>query len=367
MGILEKINAIEEEINRTQKNKATEYHLGTLKAKLAKYRSQLIEGEKKSGGTSDGFDVRATGDARVCMIGFPSVGKSTLLNKLTSTESEVAAYAFTTLTVIPGKILYKGAKIQLLDTPGILENASEGRGRGKQVIAVARNSDMILMMLDAGKSERHKELLQKELEAVGIRLNQKPPDVYFRIKTGGGLLYTATCPVTTCNEHMVKMILQEYKIHNCELVIREDITVDQLIDVIEGNRVYLRCLYVYNKVDVLTIQQVDKLAHSPHSICISCQWDLNLDYLLEKIWEYLDLVRIYTKPRGRPPDFEDPLILPSNSTVEHVCASIHRSLVTNFKYAVVWGVSVKHNPQRVGLSHLLGDEDVIQIMTSSKK
>ena len=92
MGILEKISEIEKEIARTQKNKATEYHLGLLKAKLAKYRSQLLEPPKSAGaGKGEGFDVMKSGDARVALIGFPSVGKSTLLNKLTSTSSASAS------------------------------------------------------------------------------------------------------------------------------------------------------------------------------------------------------------------------------------------------------------------------------------
>ena len=65
------------------------------------------------------------------MIGFPSVGKSTMLSTLTDTKSEVAAYEFTTLTCIPGVVHYREAKIQLLDLPGIIEGASEGRGRGR--------------------------------------------------------------------------------------------------------------------------------------------------------------------------------------------------------------------------------------------
>ena len=85
------------------------------------------------GGGGDGFDVRKAGDTRVGLVGFPSVGKSTLLSKLTSTESEVAAYEFTTLTAIPGTIQYKGARIQLVDLPGIIEGAKDGKGRGKQV------------------------------------------------------------------------------------------------------------------------------------------------------------------------------------------------------------------------------------------
>ena len=122
--------------------------MGQLKAKLAKYRSQLLE-PGKTAEKGEGFAVQSFGNARVCMIGFPSVGKSTMLSTLTETKSEVAAYEFTTLTCIPGMIHYKNSKIQLLDLPGIIEGASEGRGRGRQVIAVAKACDLVLIVLDA--------------------------------------------------------------------------------------------------------------------------------------------------------------------------------------------------------------------------
>ncbi|EDL46646.1 GTP-binding protein [Plasmodium vivax India VII] len=180
---------------RTQKNKATEYHLGQLKAKLAKYRYEdaemgspfLFEHRKaietvaktenaisnatpnpfdlleapKGGKKGEGFDVQRQGDARICLIGFPSVGKSTLLSKITSTTSEIADYEFTTLTCKPGIISYKDSKIQLLDLPGIIQGASEGRGRGRQVIAVAKSCDMIMMILDATRDNSQKIKLEK--------------------------------------------------------------------------------------------------------------------------------------------------------------------------------------------------------------
>jgi ribosome-interacting GTPase 1 len=80
---------------RTQKNKATNYHLGTLKAKLAKLRDELLveQGGGAGGGGGEGFDVARLGDARVALIGFPSVGKSTLLGALTTTESETVCFS----------------------------------------------------------------------------------------------------------------------------------------------------------------------------------------------------------------------------------------------------------------------------------
>ncbi|OPJ87396.1 developmentally-regulated GTP-binding protein 2 [Patagioenas fasciata monilis] len=341
---------------------ATEYHLGLLKAKLAKYRAQLLEPSKSSAAKGEGFDVMKSGDARVALIGFPSVGKSTFLSLMTSTASEAASYEFTTLTCIPGVIEYKGANIQLLDLPGIIEGAAQGKGRGRQVIAVARTADVVIMMLDATKGEVQRALLEKELESVGIRLNKSKPNIYFKPKKGGGISFNSTVTLTQCSEKLVQLILHEYKIFNAEVLFREDCSPDEFIDVIVGNRVYMPCLYVYNKIDQISMEEVDRLARRPHSVVISCGMKLNLDYLLEKLWEYLALTCIYTKKRGQRPDFTDAIILRKGASVEHVCHRIHRSLASQFKYALVWGTSTKYSPQRVGLTHMMEHEDVIQIV-----
>ena len=149
------------------------------------------------------------------------------------------------------------------------------------------------------------------------------------------------------------------------MLFREDCSIDEFIDVVEGNRKYVRCLYVYNKIDMTSIEEVRRISATPHSVVVSCHMKLNLDMFKEMLWEYLGLVRVYTKPRGKKPDFEDPLVLTDGrhgTTVEAACKQVHRSLLVSFDYAMVWGTSVKHTPQRVGLSHVLHDEDVIQIV-----
>lgn len=66
---------------------------------------------------------------------------------------------------------------------------------------------------------------------------------------------------------------------NCQVLFREDATVDDLIDVIEGNRKYMKCIYVYNKIDVVGIDDVDRLARQPNSIVISCNLRVNMTFL----------------------------------------------------------------------------------------
>lgn len=252
---------------RTQRNKATMGHLGLLKARLAKLRRELIEPKGGGGGGGEGFDVAKTGDARIGFVGFPSVGKSTLLSNLAGVYSAVAAYEFTTLTTVPGVIKYKGAKIQLLDLPGIIEGAKDGKGRGKQVIAVARTCSLILMVLDVLKPLHHKKLLEHELEGFGIRLNKKPPNIGFRKKDKGGLNLQTLVPQTELDHDTVKTILNEYKIHNADITLRYDATAEDLIDVIEGNRVYIPCIYVLNKIDQITIEVRKKVVFSKAQIC----------------------------------------------------------------------------------------------------
>ncbi|KAK9797061.1 hypothetical protein WJX73_000477 [Symbiochloris irregularis] len=365
MGIHEKIKEIDFEMARTQKNKATEYHLGQLKARRAKLLTELQAPAKGSGGAGEGFDVQKYGDGRVALIGFPSVGKSTLLTVLTGTKSEAAAYEFTTLTCIPGVIHYNDAKIQLLDLPGIIEGAAQGKGRGRQVIAVCKSADLLLMVLDASKPHAHKEILSAELESVGIRLNRRPPGIYFKKRKTGGVSVSSTCPLTQIDDKMCQRVLAEYKIHNAELLFREDCTADDLIDVIEGNRRYISCLYVYNKVDVCSIEEVDTIARLPNAVPASAGTRLNMDGLLAGMWDKMALVRVYTKRVGGKPDFAEPVVLSQDrggTAVEHLCQQIHKTLVADFSYALVWGRSSKHYPQRCGLTHVLQDEDVVQIV-----
>ncbi|KAH9062144.1 P-loop containing nucleoside triphosphate hydrolase protein [Lactarius vividus] len=351
---------------QAQKNKATSYHLGQLKAKLAKLRRELISTPSGGGGGGGGvgFDVARTGVASVGFVGFPSVGKSTLMSKLTGTHSEVSAIDFTTLTTVPGTLKVHGAPIQILDLPGIIEGANDGRGRGRQVIAVARTCNLIFIVLDVLKPLGDKKIIEAELEGFGIRLNKKPPAIIVRKKDKGGLAITNTVPLTNIDHEEIHAICSEYKISNADVAIRQPgATADDLVDVIEGNRVYIPAIYVLNKIDVISIEELDLLYKIPNSVPISSNEWLNVDELIDKMWEALDLVRVYTKPRGLAPDYSAPVVLRRGKcSVEDFCNAIHKEIAKQMKYAMVWGASAKHaRGQKVGLEHLLEDEDVVHI------
>jgi len=200
---------------------------------------------------------------------------------------------------------YKGARIQVLDLPGIIEGAADGRGRGKQVISTARTCNLILVVLDSGKPVTHKKIIEAELNSFGIRINQEPPEVKFIKKEKGGIGYQEMVPQTKgmCAE-AARLVCKEYKVSCAEIILREDITVDQFIDVLEGNRSYIPVLYVFNKIDAITIEELDILDQMPNYVPISSQHKWNLDELMEEIWNRCSMIRIYTKPKGQIPDYD---------------------------------------------------------------
>ncbi|XP_040582284.1 uncharacterized protein [Lepeophtheirus salmonis] len=362
---MERIKEIELEIARTQKNKSTNQHICLLKARLSKLRRQLQQPASKGSQDHQGFDVSKSGVARIGFIGFPSVGKSTLMSKLTNTHSEVADYEFTTLTTIPGILTYNNAKIQILDLPGIIEGAKDGRGRGKQVLGVARTCSMIVIVLDATKPLAHKKVIEKEVYGFGIRINKEKPQIKFIKKTTGGIFIRyakdkSGISADLQNIDVVKSILHEYKINNGELRITSG-DVDDLIDAIENNRIYLSCIFAINKIDELTINELDVLSRIENSVFISSKFLWNIDNFLISVWKYLDLIRIYPKPKNKPID--EPVVLKRGKTkVEDFCNCIHKTIIKKLKHCIVWGNSVKYSPMKVGKDHELGDGDVIQIV-----
>lgn len=122
-----------------------------------------------------------------------------------------------------------------------------------------------------------------------------------------------------------------------DIILRCDATEDDIIDLIEGNRVYIPAIYVLNKIDQISIEELDVIYKIPHCVPISAHHKWNFDDLLEKLWSYLKLVRIYTKPKGQLPDYSAPVVLTQGkSTVEDFCNKIHRAIIQDFKYALVW-------------------------------
>lgn len=118
---------------------------------------------------------------------------------------------------------------------------------------------------------------------------------------------------------------------------RCDATEDDIIDLIEGNRIYIPAIYVLNKIDQISVEELDIIYKIPHCVPISAHHKWNFDDLLEKLWSYLKLVRIYTKPKGQLPDYSSPVVLTQGkSSVEDFCNKIHRAILQDFKYALVW-------------------------------
>lgn len=353
MNIEEEIKRLEEELKRTPYNKATQHHIGRLKARIAQLRREL---EKKSSkGAQRESRVKKQGDATVALVGGPSVGKSTLFNALTNANSEVGDYDFTTLEAIPGIMEYNKAKIQILDLPGIIEGASSGRGGGREIISMVRISDLILFVVEPWDVERWR-VWERELYECGIRVNRSPPDIKIRKLEQGGIKIQRRVE-TKLNDEEIIAVLREFRIHNAEISLNEDCEVEDLIDALSDNRKYVRALVVVNKIDLYEPEE-----RNEDYIYVSAREKKNIEELKKRIYDALELIRVYLKPAGGKPDMSSPMILRKGSTVEDVGERLHRDFVEKFRYAMVWGSSVKYPGQRVGKKHVLHDGDIVTIV-----
>ena len=359
MGAEEKIKELEELISKTKYNKKTQHAIGLYKAQIAKLKEkQFVKASKKS--KREGYFVKKTGDATAVLLGFPSVGKSTLLNAITDARSRVAAYEFTTLSAIPGMMEHQGAKIQILDVPGILYGAASGKGRGKEVLSVIKVADLVLILLDATKPENN-DVILKEIYEADIRINQEKPDIRIKKTAYGGIKIGSTVK-HDLTEETIKDILKEFRITNAEVLIRTPINIDSLIDVVEDNRKYIPAIIILNKIDLVDKDKLERLRKKlkPH-IEISAEKKINLEELKELVFKKLNFIRIYMKEIGKEPDMKEPLIMKDPITIENVCTKIHRDFVNKLKFARIWGKSAKFPGQRFQLNHKLQDEDVVEI------
>jgi ribosome-interacting GTPase 1 len=368
MGLEEEIEELREEIAETPYNKSTEAHIGRLKAKLAEKKEEL-ENQSSAGG-GDGYAVEKTGDATVALVGFPSVGKSTLLNALTNAESETGEYEFTTLGVTPGMLQYRGANVQLLDVPGLIEGAAEGRGGGQAVLSVVRTADLVVFLLSVFEIQQY-DRLREELWNNKVRLDRDPPRVTVRRKHKDGITVNSSVDLAL-DEETITQVLRERGFVNAEVTVGEHVDIDRLVDGVMDNREYLPSIVAVNKTDLIdpdykpTVdEQLRERDIDPEeAVFISAEAERGLDALKERIWEELGLIRVYMDKPGRGVDYEEPLILREGQAVGDACEKLGGPFEKRFRFARVSGPSAKHDEQQVGRDHELADEDVLRILTT---
>jgi len=312
--------------------------------------------------------VRKSGNATVGLVGLPSVGKSTILSALTGKESEVAAYAFTTLTVIPGMLKHRHADIQILDMPGIIAGAALNKGRGREVLAAARNSDLILVTLDCTKARDHLRIIIRELEQAAIRINRRPKDIAISRADRGGIRVNVMQRQSHLDEEQIASIVKEFRIVNADVVVRDDITPDDLVDHLAGNRVYIPAVALVNKVDLAGVEAYQETEawlkeQGFPAIPMAASKGLGVEPAKDFIYDHLDFIQVFMKPRGEEADLEEPMIVKNGTDVGMVCDLLHREFRKKFRYAQVWGRSAKFPGQTVGIDHRLKDQDILSIVT----
>lgn len=357
--IVQKIAAVEKEIRDTPYDKSSQFHHGVLKAKLSRLKDALEDRIKMGsggGGGGVGYAIKHSGDASVVLVGLPSVGKSTLLNSVTNAESKVGNYDFTTLGVVPGMMEYKGIRIQILDLPGIIEGAAQGKGFGKKVLSVIRASNMVVLMTDI-KRMAWLAKVKQELENAGIRLNKRPPKVHIH-KMGKGAIQIID-PFYSLEKEMMIEVAEELGYENAVIQLGEKInTIDQFIDALSKTRTYIPLVEVVTKIDTISnyklrITNLEK----ENIIAMSANNGIGIEEFKEKVWHGLGLCRVYLKrDRNGEADKKEPLIMKKGQSLDAVLKKVSGEMRDDVSRAYIWGKNARFPGQEVSFSFPVFDE-----------
>ncbi|HOE92550.1 MAG TPA: 50S ribosome-binding GTPase [Methanofastidiosum sp.] len=363
----EKLIALELMLSTIPKHKGTEKMQLQIKRNLSKLKKE-VEKEKElkkggSGGTS--FFVRKEGAAQVALAGLPNSGKSTILNKLTGRDVDIGHYAFTTVKPTPAMLQYKDIQIQLVDMPGLIEGVSLGKGMGGPLISAIRAVDVIVIIVDLSVDPlKDLELILRELEAKGLRINKKVPNIEIQKLPTGGIEIIGENFLVECNSQDVKKVLQEERVHNAIITIKEPVTLTDIFEVLDSSLEYKKAIIVGTKGDLPGskegLQKLESNVTNFKIIPVSAINNVNLDILPAEIFSILDIIRVYTRSPGGQIDNEA-MPMKINSTALDAAKKVHKNLYKNFKFARVWGESAKFDGQRVGPEHVLRDGDIIEI------
>ena len=305
----DKILALEEMLAIMPKHKGTDHLRADLRRRIAK----LIEAaDKKTATQRASMLIEKEGAAQLTVIGLPNAGKSQLVSRITNASPTIAEYPFTTHSATPGMMEFENIQIQLIDTPPLTGESAEW-----WLIDIIRRAEGLLIVVDLSNAPL------AQMEAIAAQLERMRIGLFER----------------TAKKEQEK---------------EQEVVLSQKKALIIGNKIDLDNA----SPNYQALQE--KYGGQLPFIAISAKEGHGLEELKLKIYQMLDIIRVYTKAPGQKPDFTEPIILKRGSKLEDAAAGVHKDFAAKLKYARIWG-SGKHDGLMVKRDHILEDGDIIEL------
>ncbi|MDP6778303.1 MAG: TGS domain-containing protein [Candidatus Latescibacteria bacterium] len=305
----EKIELLQEMLAIIPKHKGTDHLRGDLRKRLSEHKREAQQHKKKGArsATLDKIDKEGAGQA--ALIGAPNSGKSSIVATCTAATVQVADFPFSTFKPVPGMMAYEDVQVQLVDLPPVSEEYTES-----WVFSITRNADLVLLTVDLSQPAPEEQVfeLSSLLEA----------------------------------KHLMLAGSRDLETPNLSIAVKPTLILATKCDTEEADAGLASLQEAYGEEFPI--------------FSLSVQTGHHLEEMPRRVFQALEVLRIYTKAPGKKPDLEQPYILPIGSTVLDVAAAVHRDIAENLRFARIWG-SEKYEGQQVKRDHVVEDRDILEL------
>jgi ribosome-interacting GTPase 1 len=368
-----KLQKYQEFLSEVPQHKGTMKLRGQIKKKMATIRKDLDDKKRKGTGKGGGgpkLFIEKEGAAQIALLGMTNVGKSSLLAALTNAKVEVSPNPYTSREPVPSIMSYMDIRFQVVEAPAMMEGSADGKAWGMATLGSARNADGLILMVDLSRSPISQlDLMLGELEKSRVLVSKPKGRVDINRKHAGvSLRVILVGKLIGCSMREVEALLRSYRINDAIVKISGEITLDEIEDAIFESTIYKPALIIANKTDLkgaeANLRRLEAHVNGKLPIiAVSCEKRRGLEQLGEELFKTMEIIRIYTKEPGNKLPSSNPFTLKRGATLQDLAKSIHGEFVKEFAFARVWAKRLVFSPQKVGLSFVLEDGDIVEIHT----
>lgn len=364
-----KLQRLQEFLSLVPKHKGTEKLRSQVKKKMAALRREIEEKKRRrTGKGGPKFFIEKEGAAQVTIISLTNAGKSSLLVATTNANVKISPSLYTTRDPKPGMLHYEDIQFQMVEAPALMGGSADGKAWGLQTLALARNADELILMVDLSQDPVGQfSLILDEMEKARIFVSKPRARVGVEKKfMGAGLRIILIGKLVDCTLTDIKELLKSYRIRDAVIKIYGEATLDEVEEAIFESTVYKPAVIVANKIDLekgrANLEMLEAyVSNQLPIIAVSCKTQHGLDRLGESLFKALNAIRVYTKEPNKKGFSKRPFILKKGATVYDLAKNIHSDFSQKFSFAKIWAQRLVFSPQKVGSTFTLEDKDVVEI------